>query len=421
MSTFAAPASKRLDIVDALRGFAMMGICLLHFVEHFDMGGRPSFVPDWLKYWDTWSNDFIFFAFAGKSYSLFALLFGVSFFILMDNAARRGEDFRLRFLWRLLLLYSIGYVHSLLFVGDFLTNIAVLGVFVVVFWRLPGKVLWPLAVALLLMIPNLIPVVRALIEPGYVAGPFSPGRYYRDVMPAFRPGPLSEVLRVNLWLGHKAKWNWTFENGRYLQMLGLFALGLMLGRSRLFEKTELLKKAAWGIFVCALILLIPLYILKARMGDYFADKNMLRMAVSYLSMHLNLIQMLGGSAFLVLLFQTKAGRAAIGLLVPYGRMSLSCYVTQAVIGVPLFYSFGLGMYRHMGPFYSVLAGVLFFVCHLWLAHLWLRHFHQGPFEWLWRCATEMDFSRPFRKRPSSRALSENENQASIGRIEPSVS
>lgn len=397
MSSPTTPGSKRFDIVDALRGFAMMGICLLHFVEHFDMGGRPAVTPDWLKPFDFWSNEAAFFTFAGKSYSLFAMLFGVSFFILMDNAQKRGADFRLRFLWRLLLLYAIGYVHSLLFVGDFLTNIAVLGLVVVLFWRLPGKVLWPLAVALLLMIPNLLPIVRGFADPAYVIESYNPGRYYRDVMPAFREGTWSDVFRVNVWLGHKAKWNWTIENGRYLQMLGLFALGLMLGRSRLFERAEALSKFAWRVLIGALLVIGPLYWLKANIGDSFADKTMQRIASGYVGMHVNVVQMLGGSALLVLLFQLSLGKKIISLLVPYGRMSLSCYVSQALIGVPLFYNAGFGLYRQMGPFFSLLAGVLFFVCHLSLAHLWLRHFHQGPLEWLWRCATECDFKRPFRK------------------------
>jgi len=379
-----------------------MGICLLHFVEHFDMGGRPPFPPEWLKSWDFWSNEIAFFLFAGKSYSLFALLFGLSFYIQMDNAERKGSDFRLKFLWRLGLLYAIGYLHSLLFVGDFLTVIACFGVPLVFLWKVPGRWLWVLCGAFMLIIPHAIQVARIFLESGFSPAPFSPGRFYRDVGPAMLQGDLADVFRVNVWLGHKAKWNWTIENGRYLQMLGLFILGLLLGRSGLLKQPEKLVRVARWILIIGLCVLVPLYLLKQGLPGAGLSRNSLRYVGNFLSMHINGTQMLAGSALLVLLFQTGVGRSVIGLLIPYGRMSLSCYVSQALIGAPLFYHFGLGMYRHMGPFFSLSAGVVFFSLHLALAHLWLRHFHQGPLEWLWRCATELDFSRPFRRR--SRAV-----------------
>jgi uncharacterized protein len=392
-----------LDVIDALRGFAMMGICLLHFVEHFDMGGRPAFPAAWLMAFDSACNETVFFVFSGKAYSLFALLFGMSFFILMDNAAKRGEDFRLRFVWRLCLLCMIGYVHSLLFVGDFLTVIALLGFPVVFLWRLPNRILWPLAIGLLLIVPHLFEVLRLFLHPNMVPAPFSPGRLYKYVSPSFLYGDFGDVLKANLWMGHKAKWCWTIENGRYLQMLGLFVLGVLLGRSRLFENPAKLARVAWCLLLVSLVLLVPLYYLKFKAPGLVTDRQAQKVMLNFFGMQTNLVQMLGGSALLVLLFRTRQGSRLIGLLIPYGRMSLSCYVTQALIGVPLFYSFGLGMYRHMGAFYSLAAGVLFFACHLCLAHLWLRHFHQGPLEWLWRCATERDFSRPFRRRADASA------------------
>lgn len=401
MNTAKSPnaPTPRLDLVDALRGFAMMGICLLHFVEHFDMGGRPSFPPAWLAPFDKWTWEASFFTFGGKSYALFALLFGVSFFIQADKAGSRGQNHTPRFVWRLLLLAVIGYLHGLLFVGDFLGTIAVLGLAMLVFRYLSDRWLLVVAAVLLLIPTNLTEVVRAIADPvGHPLGNYAPGRFYKEVGPAMLNGTLADVARVNLWLGQKAKWVWTIDNGRYLQMLGLFALGLVLGRSRLFEQTERLTVVARLVLISALILLPGMYLLKANMGTLGLEKNTLKMATALVGMYVNSVQMLGGAALLVLLFRIQLGRRLLGLLVPYGRMSLSCYVTQALVGAPLFYNFGLGLYRHLGNFYSLLAGIAFFAVHLWLAHLWLRHFTQGPLEWLWRCATEQDFSRPLRKR-----------------------
>jgi uncharacterized protein len=84
--------------------------------------------------------------------------------------------------------------------------------------------------------------------------------------------------------------------------------------------------------------------------------------------------------------------------VPLGRMSLTAYVTQALFFVPFFYGYGLGLYRHLGQFHSVLCGLAFIVVQTAVAKLWLRHFQYGPLEWLWRAGTNRTWRTPFRRR-----------------------
>src|SRR5687768_8400260 len=77
--------TSRVELIDSLRGFALMGLFLIHCVELFELywaHPEPGPVFDW-----------VFGLFAGKSYALFALTFGLSFFIIMDSAAKRGVDF----------------------------------------------------------------------------------------------------------------------------------------------------------------------------------------------------------------------------------------------------------------------------------------------------------------------------------------
>jgi uncharacterized protein len=78
-------------------------------------------------------------------------------------------------------------------------------------------------------------------------------------------------------------------------------------------------------------------------------------------------------------------------------MSLTGYVTQGLIGVPLFYGYGLALYRHLGPFQSLLLGGGILVVQCAGAHYWLQRFRYGPLEWLWRSCTFLDFSTPMRK------------------------
>jgi uncharacterized protein len=79
-------------------------------------------------------------------------------------------------------------------------------------------------------------------------------------------------------------------------------------------------------------------------------------------------------------------------------MSLTCYVTQGLVGIPLFYGYGLALYRYLGSFYSILFGIALFIVQCVFAHLWLKRFVYGPLEWLWRSFTFLTFATPMRKR-----------------------
>lgn len=119
--------SQRLEVVDALRGFALLAIVLIHNLEHYNLYFIPEFLPDWLKTMDKYIWDTVFFLFAGKAYATFSLLFGFSFYIQFRNAQKRGIDFRGRFVWRLFLLFLFAQLHALFYNGDILLLYSVVG------------------------------------------------------------------------------------------------------------------------------------------------------------------------------------------------------------------------------------------------------------------------------------------------------
>jgi len=125
--------NSRIEVVDALRGFAIATILILHNLEHFDYLRYPEFLPEWLKVMDNTLMNSLFFLFGGKSYSIFALLFGFTFFIQDSHQAAKGKDFRGRFAWRMLLLLGFSVINSMFFQGDILTLFAVLGLILILF------------------------------------------------------------------------------------------------------------------------------------------------------------------------------------------------------------------------------------------------------------------------------------------------
>jgi len=89
--------NTRIDVADALRSIAVIGLILYHSVEHFDV---LNFNVSHGFSFDANLFEVLRTVLSGKMYSIFALLFGLSFFIQRDNKAQKGQDFSLRFLWR---------------------------------------------------------------------------------------------------------------------------------------------------------------------------------------------------------------------------------------------------------------------------------------------------------------------------------
>ena len=146
-------ASKipRIEVVDALRGFAVMAIILVHNLEHFIFPVYPTEQPAWLAVLNDGVFNVIFSLFAGKAYAIFALLFGFTFYIQCHNQKKKGKDFGYRFLWRLVLLLGFATLNAAFFpAGDVLLLFAVVGLVLFLVRKWSDKAILITAIILLI-------------------------------------------------------------------------------------------------------------------------------------------------------------------------------------------------------------------------------------------------------------------------------
>jgi uncharacterized protein len=380
--------SSRLTMVDGLRGYALMGLFLVHMTGYFELyNARPD--PSWVQ-------ETTRFLFQGKSFSLMALCFGFSFYAMMESARRKGESFALRFAWRLAVLFGIGWLHALLYRGEIIVVLAVAGLFLIPFdYVRSTKML--LAVAILLLIQ---PFVIARIAAGFdqQAWAWATPLFYRDGG-AMRPslfGTLPQLVHANIVAGKVAKWSFFIETGRIFQVFGLFLIGLVLGRIDFFRQPERFRRLRlWGLIVSAL-LVAPL----AWLGDWACCH---RVGPWYFTQVLfdgycDLAATAVCFFLFVQLWIWTRGRV-LDRLVPVGKMTLTLYVGQSLVFVPIFYGFGLGWWRTITQEESLAVGLVACTAQLIFATLWFRHFAYGPLEWIWRVATKLSLDVPFRRRP----------------------
>ena len=92
MGNVASRDGGRIDMVDALRGTALIGLFLVHMDEHFELLRYPANAPDWLTSLNQWVHHLTFGLFAGKAYAIFAMMFGISFTLILQSWARKEGD-----------------------------------------------------------------------------------------------------------------------------------------------------------------------------------------------------------------------------------------------------------------------------------------------------------------------------------------
>lgn len=389
------PKPQRIELVDAIRGFALLGICLVHFMEYFELY--------WINQDPTFLHNLIFFTFGGKAYAIFALMFGLSFFIIRDNQAKKGVDFSYRFAWRLVVLLIIGYIHTLLYLGDILSVLGVIGLSLLFVQKLNNRWLLFAASLCILQLPFYYQFYAALNNwPGANDAPLH-WAVFPAVYKAITQASFSELLVINSWQGLTAKWLFFVESGRGVQLVGLFIIGLVLGRIGFFTQVERFAKARLVSLVVALLATGIFYYLegalKALPADWLQEKGTAKMyleqiAGSYLSTAI--------TASILLLFMQfylwRPTEKMAQLLAPCGRISLSIYLVQSVVGVPLFYPAGYGGYLTLGQTNSLLLGIAFYGILIAAAHWWVKRFHYGPVEWVWRSVTYLTIQVPFKRK-----------------------
>jgi uncharacterized protein len=394
------PSSARLPLLDAMRGVALLGIFTLNlpvlsgfiFMKPEEMAALPTAPLDlpaaliilWLGY--------------GKFYSLFSLLFGIGFALQLESAARDGDQQLRRFRRRLLVLLAIGLVHlTFIWEGDILALYALVGFALIPLRRLSQRGLI-IAAAILLALPvveqALIVVSHGALDPG--APLLAIGTRWQIAMgfgenaepyPILKHAGLVDALRFQL-SGFWFRYADLLTTGRPFKVLGMFLIGLWVGRSGMVRDPEpwtpLLRRVRLVGFAVGLPAALVQALMEVRPDPPDSPWKLLGSAAYMLGVA---PLALAYASHLTLLWRQPVWRDRLIWAIPAGRMALTNYLMQTVIAITLFYGIGLGLMGESGPVtWPIIAGVVV-ALQAAASWWWLGRYPFGPMEWLWRIAT----------------------------------
>lgn len=347
--------SIRIEEIDALRGFALFGILMTHLFEGYLASMTPpQYVGFNILYpIDSFSQVVIQNLFVGKFYAIFSLLFGLSFYLILDQ--KKGSS-SLKFVWRLVLLFIIGFIHHIHYRGDFLTVYAVFGVVLVFFRNVPNKIIFILGLFLALNGPTIVTSSITLFQnssenkiemlmkekstavPKITANnPVAQANTYFDLI---LNGEYKKLIVSNSTIGFYNKYNYLKFSGRLWVIPGLFLLGLWIGRKKWHEQIDeipLTKIIAISGLIGIPLTIINYYFSNPTNSEYIKYFGALAKDASNLFLPLFYI------VCFLFLFKKSLSNKIVRQLIPVGKMGLTTYVMQSAFGIFLFYGYGLGL------------------------------------------------------------------------------
>lgn len=402
MSDDGRTETARLVTLDALRGFAVMGILAMNIVA-FAMPEMAYVSPR--AYGGDTAADLVAWGLAfvlvdGKTRGLFSILFGASLILIVDRAEKSGQSPASVHYRRMAWLAIFGLCHFFfLWWGDILFLYAAVGCIAFLFrgWEARRLIAWAaglftLGVLLMsLLFGGQLLLASSVDDPGVTTARAEAGEAIRDEYAKIDSEVQHELALYRGGylpiLGHRlddAAAPFAMLVFNLLETLPLMMIGMALFRNGFltgtWEARAYRRVARRWLPPGLLLTLLVLWLMREARFDYLVSLT----AFLAWAQPGRLMMTIGYAALLVLLIRHHAASPWIGRVAAAGRAAFSNYLGTSIVMTTIFYGYGLGLFGRVDR-----APLYLFVIAAWAVMLlwskpWLDRFRYGPLEWLWR-------------------------------------
>lgn len=364
--------SNRIEVVDALRGFALLGV----LYANIPFGGNPPIESAYDE-----SIHFLYnFLISKKFITIFSMLFGFGFFIQFSRAKEKVINFNSYFLKRMGLLFLIGCIHSfVLWNGDIIMSYAFGGVFLLLLRN------WSIKKLIILAI-----VFNVILTGATFIGNSTFGWAVYDYDFALN----TDLALTNSYLEY-LKINWitspwvNFLNDMPLTLFFTFGnmlIGMILGKINFFNTENGLKRIKRWLLILGVFLGIPAsyYFHLLMTGNLELDLPLLW--VPFALIVGMLFQSLAYITLFLELFRVKFITKILSGFKYVGKTALTNYLSQSVFYLIVIYHCTnlFQLYGKLSEPETYLLATLFFIIQSFTSHFWLKTSNQGPMEYLWK-------------------------------------
>jgi uncharacterized protein len=352
----AGTVQRRLESVDILRGIALLGVFITHFIcQFYGLAFTPAPVEAVITTpLDPFFEKLLAAIFFDKARGIFSFLFGVGFYFQLAKMAKPGVNFNAYFIKRLTILFIFGLIHYyFLFKGDVLRFYAVLGLLLLMCYKLNERVLLIASFLFAAIIPS-----------------------------------LCNFFENDLFIGD-------FNTPATIAIFGHFLFGFWVAKRGIFFNLFAHRVHIRNVFVCTLILNVFLYavrtLVKVGAAKGFYEITPLSQDLLDITFMLGIQAMILTSiSGVLLLYMNTTWKKRLLFFVPAGQMTVTNYIMQSVFAILIF---KLGVYEQLGTVASFSACVGLCLLQAYYSKWWLSHFNSGPLELVWRKLTSIHLRR----------------------------
>ncbi|MBB4839368.1 uncharacterized protein HNP52_002437 [Sphingomonas kyeonggiensis] len=406
----------RIDVLDMLRGLAILGIFYIN-VPYMAASVWTFSADVRLIGWtaadrDAWWAVNLFFA--GTQRCLLEFLFGAGMMVLArkamepDGPVAVADLYYRRNLW--LLAFGLFDVFVLLWPGDILHIYALAALFLFPFRTLGPKTLVVLGLGWA--------VITGLGIPEYGAREYVARTELVQKVEAGDPAALTEWRKLEThvpdaqavarehaahqggWLPYaKNAWRyWSYLASEWLvwDVLEAFCtmlIGVALWKWGVIHGLRSARFYLWLMVAGYGFGLTARWIGLAETLSFSPGPRSLWITGEFARMAIGL----GHLALVNLAVKGRTGAAVLGLFKAPGRMAFSLYFLQQIVGMYiLFAPWGFNLWGRFGWAEMAAISTIGIVALVAFANLWMRHFVSGPLEWAWRSLAYVK-PQPFRR------------------------
>ena len=385
------PKTDRIEILDVYRGFAILGIFVVNIViMNSTFLNQDIYLEQFTSGIDAFAQQLLQLFFYTKFFPIFSLLFGVGIAMQARKLQEKKIALRPFFMRRMLFLFLFGVLHILLlWSGDVVHLYAILGLLMIVLFRIPAKWLLILSV-IVLIFPFYDPILGEIMQfLNYNPVHFLKGLTGSSVNTIIRQGSYLDGMHLRM--------REYFANLPMLLAflapvaLSMIMLGMYLSKKLIFNDLRaFLNRIKIPMLIVAVVtnvyrIIFLFYLPETPIYKEFRPIFIKSMVISDVFMGIFYLWLLG------FLWYFTPFQNFLKPLKYVGKMALSNYILQSIIGLFLFSSVGFGRYEHFSPSGTLAIAVLVFLFQIVFSKIWLHYFRFGPLEWLWRCLTYQEY------------------------------
>lgn len=370
----------RIQDIDALRGFALLGILIVNIT--FAASGFPIHLAQDPAY-DSWLDHAVHWVSAAfvdmKFYLLFSFLFGYSFQLQIEAAQRAGAAFRPRMLRRLGGLFVLGVLHGVfLITGDILSVYAIIGLVLLAMRRVKDRTALLVAAGIYAYLFVTLAGAALFLDGSQLVDPTTAVAAAQETtanLAGSFSGAVGEHVRALPTYGLSL----LMVQGP--TTLAAFLVGMVVGRRRLLQNLS-------GNEAVLRLLQLVGFTVGITGGVYYASVGGNGQTDAVLISVLTAPFLTAAYvATLLRIMHTDRGEDLRRLLAPAGQMALSNYMGQSVATMLIFTGLGFGLAGQVSPLETMGFALGTFVVQVFLSHLWLSSFRYGPVEGALRAVT----------------------------------